>query len=222
MLIILGFVCLATVLSAVSLVMARDILHEDADELLTAVAEKEALRFNTTLESIVEEVHVVETSVVLKVTDLKRFFQNKWLREDVTEEAKSIFHSIARNTDEITSFYLRYDPNLLGNATGGSGDHAGFFMTYDANKGDYKSEPMVSLDITDPAYVGWYYEAKRTGDPVWLDPYLNQNVDINMISLRSYDLRFFAHLFNGRCFIRRTSRNCRNAYRRTPLHAYRT
>ena len=31
-------------------------------------------------------------------------------------------------------------------------------------------------------HVGWYYAPKAAGKPLWLEPYYNKNVDMDMIS----------------------------------------
>ena len=35
---------------------------------------------------------------------------------------------------------------------------------------------------TDLAHVGWYYIPVQNEAPIWMDPYLNENVNIYMIS----------------------------------------
>lgn len=37
-------------------------------------------------------------------------------------------------------------------------------------------------DLGDTAHVGWYYIPVANKAPIWMDPYLNENVHIYMIS----------------------------------------
>lgn len=37
-------------------------------------------------------------------------------------------------------------------------------------------------DPDDLEHVGWYYIPVKNGAPMWMDPYLNENINIYMIS----------------------------------------
>ncbi len=182
-LIIVGFVCLATVLCAVSLVMTRDILHEDADDILNATAAKEANALNRTLRNASEASHVIETYLISEIKDLDRLRLNKQHRESVTKLAGDMFYNIARNTEGIEAFYVRYEPSVLGNLSHRA--QAGFFVTYDDAKRDYVNQTPTNLELYSPddmGHVGWFYEAKRAEDPIWLAPYYNENTESYIIS----------------------------------------
>lgn len=78
----------------------------------------------------------------------------------------------------VVQVYYRF------NVAYAAGD-AGLVLQYDEKKRSFEDrEPtnILNYDENDFAHVGWYYAPMGMGEPTWLDPYVDENVDINMIS----------------------------------------
>lgn len=85
---------------------------------------------------------------------------------------------IAENTDGAVTVYYRLVPELVDDPT------LGTFLLKDENGVFQSMEPTdISLyDKDDMEHVGWYYIPLEAGEPTWLPPYNNANLNISMIS----------------------------------------
>ncbi|MCR4763210.1 MAG: diguanylate cyclase [Lachnospiraceae bacterium] len=64
-------------------------------------------------------------------------------------------------------------------------DPKGFLYLRDSSTGLYTQFPLTDLDQyskDDIGHTGWYYEPLRAKEPVWIGPYHNENLDIDVIS----------------------------------------
>lgn len=173
----LGFLILGTALCSVSIFVTKDILHSDAETILSTRAREEAAYINELLDRIEESVYILETYAEQELESVKRLSKDLEYREDYTKLAGEIFYNVARNTDGVEAFYLRYSPELT------RGD-AGFFVIYN-HDGSYESVPPTNINDyakDDTEHVGWYYEPIDAGKAIWMKPYYNQNIGVKMIS----------------------------------------
>ena len=56
---------------------------------------------------------------------------------------------------------------------------------YNAQQNIFELDTPTDLSIysqDDIEHVGWYYEAVESGEPIWLAPYHNENIDVFMVS----------------------------------------
>ncbi|MCR5279903.1 MAG: hypothetical protein K6E19_10735, partial [Lachnospiraceae bacterium] len=77
----------------------------------------------------------------------------------------------------VYSVYFRPDPTVYGSESG--------MLMVNNGYGEYmRSENTDILDYleNDREYVAWYYEPVAAGHAVWLEPYLNRNLNVYMIS----------------------------------------
>ena len=92
-------------------------------------------------------------------------------------ESRVIFHSVAKHTKGVLTYYYRFDPVYkLANT--------GFWYTrWDDTH--FKSTPLTVIDEFDPddtSHVGWFYQPMLAGEAIWMDPYFNSNLGKEMIS----------------------------------------
>ncbi|MDE7299352.1 MAG: methyl-accepting chemotaxis protein, partial [Lachnospiraceae bacterium] len=74
--------------------------------------------------------------------------------------------------------YIRYNPEF-------TEPTSGIFLTRSSTRDAFTSITPTDFsmyDETDLTHVGWYYIPVRHGSPLWMDPYLNENINVYMIS----------------------------------------
>lgn len=87
--------------------------------------------------------------------------------------------TIANNTEGALAVYYRINPDIHANGS------QGFFYVKSKETGVFEAEKITDLlkyDVNDIEHVGWYYIPVWKGQPVWMDPYYNANIGIQMIS----------------------------------------
>ena len=90
---------------------------------------------------------------------------------------RSDMEIFALNTDSAITVYLRINPEYLSS-------EAGFLLVKNSD-GIYEDVPVTDISLfnsSDRNHVGWWYEPIQHIKPLWLLPYYNQNLDIEMIS----------------------------------------
>lgn len=94
----------------------------------------------------------------------------------VIEEQAAAF---AENTHGAMAVYYRLNPDITQNS------QAGFFYVINPETGRFEANEITDLnkyDVNDIEHVGWYYIPVWAGEPVWMDPYFNANLGVEMIS----------------------------------------
>lgn len=93
-------------------------------------------------------------------------------------EAERLVGDVAKHVVGVCTYYLRFDPAL-------SNDFAGFFYTKKGREVSLTKETLTDITAFDPSdteHVGWYFEPRDAGTPLWMEPYYNQNIDVYMVS----------------------------------------
>ena len=95
-----------------------------------------------------------------------------------TEELEDLAVMLADETDGAVSVYIRFNPELT------SPMDSMFWVETDKSKG-FQSFPVTDLsayDEDDVEHVGWYYIPVRAGHPIWVEPYMNKEMDMYVTS----------------------------------------
>ena len=91
------------------------------------------------------------------------------------EQAKTIFADAAKNTNGVLTYYYRLDPEI----TAETNEKGFWFVDLDGNG---FTEHEVT-DITDEENECiWFYEPKKSGKPIWLEPYITDTIDEFVVS----------------------------------------
>lgn len=117
-------------------------------------------------------------AIALDRLDYSQFKDNDPYVTTYTEGLFDDFLKFSENTEGSISSYIRYNPDFT-NPTSGI-----FF-----NRANTASafESLTPTDFSmyekdDFAHVGWYYIPVENKAPIWMDPYLNENINVYMIS----------------------------------------
>ena len=105
--------------------------------------------------------------------------------EDDTDEAlkahedrvREYFDEIAHKTNGVTTYYYRIDPQFTDKIKG-------FWYTMLDGNDFREHEPtdITQYDTNDTSQLVWFTVPKATGEPIWLPPYITDNLDVRVIS----------------------------------------
>ena len=141
----------------------------------TAVAANDLILPMSRVESSVNALASMVT--VVMDDDLNKLMDPGYMKR-LEEQIRAAASGVAQSTDGAMAFYVRFNPKL---APGTSG------VFHAATKTGGAMQQLVPTDFSkydenDAAHVGWYYIPVKAGKPVWLPPYHNANINMEMIS----------------------------------------
>lgn len=94
------------------------------------------------------------------------------------ESARSAFAEAAENASGVLTYYYRIDPSISTH-TG----EPGFWYTNLDGKG-FKEHEVT--DLSDEQYQAvWFNKPKTDGKPIWLPPYVTDNLDVYVVSYKT-------------------------------------
>lgn len=167
----------ALVIGTLAIVNSTQLASQDAREKLQYIGTIQAQELNGTIARVEQSVNTL-SDTIMQNFDYAAFIKNKSYADNYTEEIQEVVFSFARRTDGAITAYVRYNPQYA-NPTSGS------FLTRNSVAEDFSA--LVPTDFSmyeedDVEHVGWYYTPVKAGEPIWMEPYLNENINVYMIS----------------------------------------
>ncbi|MBQ7583325.1 MAG: response regulator [Lachnospiraceae bacterium] len=154
------------------------ILDEDSDRILSLTVDQSVRDIDEILSSVEQSVGSICNYAEKRAEEYENFLYDEKERELFNYDVAELGKSIAENTPGAMSVYLRYNPEEFGPTEG-------FWYTININDGTWNYAEPTDMSIyssDDLEHVGWYYIPVETGKPLWMDPYFNSNLGIDMIS----------------------------------------
>lgn len=167
----------AILMGILAVVNSTQMASADTQERMTMTCELQANELNAMLLRTEQSVNTL-SEVIMQDFDETKFHQNKSYADDFTEEILEAVIGFGTNTEGAITAYVRYNPEY-------SNPTSGVFIT--RNSTEEAFQVLTPTDFSmyeedDLAHVGWYYEPIKNGSPLWMEPYLNENINVYMIS----------------------------------------
>lgn len=156
---------------------SRAVANSDAKEKLTTVSEGYGKDIDNLLSQVEVAVNTLADVTKNQIQDVDKFKSSSYV-DSCTEALETTALQCANNTKGAMTYYIRYNPEFT-EAT------SGIFASKESENADFKSltpTDFSSFDKDDAEHVGWYYIPVKNGKATWMDPYLNSNVNVYMIS----------------------------------------
>ena len=164
-------------------------LYKDSTLIMKLLCAEQAGELNEYLHSVEQS---VDTMHHVAMDGLKKYgeilvgevtpsglaeVQREAALEAYIAEMKLFLRSMADNTEGSIAVYYRFNPTLFD-------PKAGFFSVKIGNQdfSDYPTTDFSLYEENDKEHVFWYYEPVEAGTAIWLDPYANDNIGVEMIS----------------------------------------
>lgn len=175
-LVVQSVICVSVLLAVLSIYFSRNMLTENANRTLTLLAEGQETKINATIEKIEQSVNSLSDITLENIGNFGEFKKDSSYEQKCTSKLEVPLVKMMMNTQGAIFGYVRYNPEFT-NPT------SGLFLSKSGDSFEYLTPTDFSMyDPDDTAHVGWYYIPVKAGEPVWMDPYLNENINVYMIS----------------------------------------
>lgn len=174
---ILGLVICIAIFGGLYINSSSKFIENDFKQNLKFQSEIQTIIISHRLKSIEQYVNALAVAIKGELTSIDQL-KNQETQEVFTEKIRGIINSTINDKDKAVAAYLRYTPQF-------TPPTSGIFMA--KQKKDGIIESVTPTDFSkypsnDIEHVGWYYIPVESGKPLWMEPYLNKNIDIYMIS----------------------------------------
>lgn len=167
----------AVVISFLSVSDTREMSNTAAEKELVLSCDNTSREINALISRIEQSVDTL-TDVAMEKMEFSKFPNNDAYVEEYTNGLLREFTTFAEHTDGAITAYIRYNPEF-------TEPTSGIFLTRNDTKSAFDSVTPTDFSMYDPsdaAHVGWYYIPVANKAPLWMDPYLNANINVYMIS----------------------------------------
>lgn len=167
----------AIIISLLSVSNSRSLSNTDAQKELTLNCSNACKEMNSLISRIEQSVDTL-SDIALSQLDFSNFKSDKNYVSTYTQNLTNNFYKFSEHTDGSICSYIRYNPDF-------TEPTSGIFLTRPDTQSSFDSMTPTDFsmyDKDDLAHVGWYYIPVANKKPLWMDPYMNENINVYMIS----------------------------------------
>lgn len=157
---------------------AQDVIDRESAKSMNLLCSEQAGELNGLLSRIEQSVETLYYYADGQMTDVERLKNDEQYLTQYTDKLESVAVNSAENTEGAIAVYVRYNPDEFPPTSG-------TFWSRNARKGVYREMTPTDLSMyqkDDVEHVGWYYEPVKNEKATWMQPYVNQNLEVKMIS----------------------------------------
>lgn len=172
MLTVLVIVIAVTIVSLLSVFFIRNNERLESDQLLLLLCETGERNLDYYFNSVQKSVEKVSSYAENDIEGL----DDKQLQEHV-DRMEDYFQEMAYKTNGVLTYYYRIDPEV-------SDTVKGFWYTDLDGEGfvEHEVTDITQYDTSDTSKLVWFTVPKHDGEPVWISPYITDNLDVRVIS----------------------------------------
>ena len=167
------FIC-----GAISSVNSVSTSYEDSQQEMQLKCVSQSDELDTMMQNVSQSVEMVYSIAVAKLEHAASFRTSKDYVDTYTKQMLPILMQSAQNTKGALTAYIRYNPEF-------TEPTSGLFLTRNNSDSEFESVTPTDFSMYDPSdveHVGWYYIPVQNGKETWMEPYLNSNIGVYMIS----------------------------------------
>ena len=153
------------------------IARKDAMTMMQLTGQKKTEEINSTIQKIEQSVDTL-SEVAMSNFDYDSFRQSKDYADTYTETVQQAVLDFANHTKGAVTAYLRYNPNYSNPTSGVFAQR----QSVDSELQCLTPTDFSMYDESDVEHVGWYYLPVQAKEAIWMSPYMNENINIYMIS----------------------------------------
>lgn len=150
---------------------------KDAMTMMQLTGQKKTEEINSTIQKIEQSVDTL-SEVAMSNFDYDSFRQSKDYADTYTETVQQAVLDFADHTKGAVTAYLRYNPDYSNPTSGVFAQR----QSVDSELQCLTPTDFSMYDESDVEHVGWYYLPVQAKTAIWMLPYMNENINIYMIS----------------------------------------
>ena len=163
-----------TIATVIGVVSISKLGHETSEQSLHSLCNTGKNNVNYYLKSVEQSVNTVSSLIDDDLDSIQDADFNASFDEHM-ERMKVIFNEAAVHANGVFTYYYRPDP-----AVTAATNESGFWFTNLDGKGFQEHEVTDISD--DKNECLWFYRPKEAGAPIWLPPYVTDNLDVYVLS----------------------------------------
>lgn len=179
---ILSLVISSIVISALAITITafwgyNRLAEKDTGQIMQLMCSEKRQAIDEKLMNIEQSVHTIYHFAVEQIEQTENLWQDEALFQDHISKMSDLMKTMAKYTDGAMSVYYRLAPELLGPKQG-----VWLMKNGESEFADHEMTDLSQYDKNDVEHVGWYYQPIANQKETWMNPYYNQNADVEMIS----------------------------------------
>lgn len=175
---LLVIVVVSLAIGGEGIINSRKAIEKDSAEIINLLCSEKAQELNSTLGRIEQSVDIMSEYASAHIRDIDKMVSDDEYRNEYIETVKILGLTAAQETNGAVTYYLRFSPEKFSPTEG-------FFQVKSDESDDFESHPITDLSKflpDDIEHVGWYYIPVENGCATWMNPYMNREIDVKMIS----------------------------------------
>ena len=176
-LVLAGVLSASLAIGAAGIVILNSYADKSSAEIVNGTCELEAEKLDRILADTEHSVNAFSNHVLDQLSDAGEV-SGEYL-EYYTDELSRAALNYAKNTEGAMAVYVRFSTEFAKSPV------SGVFYVKNGGTGEFEEAELTDLSLyekDDTEHVGWYYIPLENGEPLWLKPYYNKNIDVYMIS----------------------------------------
>lgn len=168
----------AAVIGSAGIINAKQVVDTDSARMMNLQCSEQARALDGQLKRIEQSVETLSSYTAEQLESVDRLLTDEAYLAAYTHKLESVAVNAANNTEGAVAVYVRFNPDFWPPTSG-------LFWSKTARNGVFQQLPPTDFSSYSPddiEHVGWYYIPVKNGKASWLSPYLNQNIDLYMIS----------------------------------------
>lgn len=168
----------AAVIGGTSIYNSRRVVERDSTQSMNLMCENRAYELNSMFAMVEQSVNTLSLYASRQLTDVDRFKRDASYVEGFSGGMQGVAVNAAQNTWGAMAVYIRFNPEF-------TDPTSGLFCSLNQETGEFESLTPTDLSRFDPddrEHVAWYYETVKAGTGIWIAPYFNSNIHVDMIS----------------------------------------
>ena len=162
----------------VSIVYSARTVYADSQKEMQYVCENQAAQLNMQMSRVEQAVTTAYHVALQQLTDVAAFKTDKNYVDAFTAIMSQMLYEVGGNTAGALTAYIRYNPEF-------TEPDSGVFWSRNNDGEQFSAVTPTDFSMYSPddlEHVGWYYIPVQNGKPTWMNPYLNSNIDVYMVS----------------------------------------
>lgn len=150
----------------------------NSQEKMSLICQNKSQELDSMLLRVAQSVDTLYSISLSNLDDVQKFKTDEEYVDAYTEKMSAEIADFANHTQGAMTAYIRYNPEFTEPTSGA-------FWTRDSMDGEFQSVTPTDFSMyekTDTAHVGWYYVPVENQKATWMEPYLNSNINVYMIS----------------------------------------
>ena len=168
----------AAVIGGAGVINSKKVVDTDSSKIMNLTCSEKAQELNGQLTRIQQSVETLAYYTTEQLESVERLMTDKEYMAEYTKKLEDVAVNAANNTEGAVAVYVRFNPEYWEPTSG-------LFWSKTELSGIFQQLTPTDFSNYNPddvEHVGWYYIPVKNGKATWLSPYMDQNININMIS----------------------------------------